>query len=141
MCSCGKDHSGGATATGKRQTRNFTDPWRKTPGRVLGTSLIRLYQLTLSSFIGNSCRHMPTCSEYTYESVARYGLWNGSWMGLFRIMRCGPMGTHGFDPVHENCRPIIAGICLGATGGSRHPQAKCLFLKDCNKSVSLLPVD
>ncbi|MEJ5079907.1 MULTISPECIES: membrane protein insertion efficiency factor YidD [unclassified Ochrobactrum] len=99
MCGCGKDHAGNAEALKKRQTRNFSDPWRKTPGRVLGTSLIRLYQLTLSSFIGNSCRHMPTCSEYTYESVARYGLWNGSWMGLFRIMRCGPMGTHGFDPV------------------------------------------
>ncbi|MBI0169073.1 MULTISPECIES: membrane protein insertion efficiency factor YidD [Bartonella] len=79
--------------------RNYQGPWRKTPGRLIGTSLIRLYQLTLSGFIGNQCRHLPTCSEYTYEAIARYGLWAGSWMGLFRIMRCGPFGTHGFDPV------------------------------------------
>ncbi|ENN92292.1 membrane protein insertion efficiency factor YidD [Bartonella bovis] len=83
----------------KIQTRNYTGPWQKTPGRLLGTTLIRLYQITLSSLIGNQCRHIPTCSEYTYEAIARYGLWAGAWMGLFRIIRCGPFGTYGFDPV------------------------------------------
>lgn len=79
--------------------RNYSGPWKKTPGRLIGTFLIRFYQLTLSGFIGQHCRHLPTCSEYTYEAIARYGLWTGSWMGLFRIARCGPFGTHGFDPV------------------------------------------
>jgi uncharacterized protein len=80
-------------------TRNFAGPWPKTPGRLLGTGFIRLYQLTLSGFIGNSCRHLPTCSEYAYEAIARHGLWAGGWMSLFRIARCGPFGTHGHDPV------------------------------------------
>ena len=79
--------------------RNWPGPWRKTPGRVAGTSLVRLYQLTLSGFIGNSCRHLPTCSEYGYEAIARHGLWPGGWMALFRFMRCGPGGTHGIDNV------------------------------------------
>ncbi|MBC2886640.1 membrane protein insertion efficiency factor YidD [Ochrobactrum sp. CM-21-5] len=99
MCACGENHIGESAAKAKHQTRNFTDPWRKTPARLFGTSLIRFYQVTLSSFIGNSCRHLPTCSEYAYEAIARHGLWNGSWMGLFRVVRCGPFGTHGFDPV------------------------------------------
>ncbi|MFC4625053.1 membrane protein insertion efficiency factor YidD [Daeguia caeni] len=99
MCSCGENHAERPQQHKRRHTRNFTDPWRRTPGRLLGTALIRLYQLTLSSFIGNSCRHLPTCSEYAYEAIARHGLWNGGWMGLFRVMRCGPLGTHGFDPV------------------------------------------
>ena len=86
--------------------RNYQGPWQKTPGRLFGTFLIRLYQLTLSGFIGNQCRHLPTCSEYTYEAIARYGLWAGSWMGLFRIMRCGPFGTHGLDPVPTRLDPI-----------------------------------
>jgi len=60
---------------------------------------IRLYQLTLSGFVGNSCRHIPTCSEYGYEAVARHGLWAGGWMTLFRVARCGPGGTSGLDPV------------------------------------------
>lgn len=85
--------------------RNYAGPWRKTPGRLFGTSFVRLYQLTLSGFIGNSCRHLPTCSEYAYEAIARHGLWSGGWMGLFRVMRCGPGGTHGIDNVPERLEP------------------------------------
>ncbi|NTG47061.1 membrane protein insertion efficiency factor YidD [Agrobacterium rhizogenes] len=82
-------------------SRNYSGPFRKTPDRLFGMGLIRLYQLTLSGFIGNSCRHIPTCSEYGYESVARHGLWAGGWMTLFRVARCGPGGTSGLDPVPE----------------------------------------
>lgn len=85
----------------RRLSRNFSAPWPKTPGRLFGTGLVRLYQLTLSSFIGNSCRHFPTCSEFAYEAIARHGLWRGGWMGLFRVMRCGPGGTHGVDLVPD----------------------------------------
>lgn len=84
-----------------RYTRNWAGPWRKTPGRIFGTSLVRLYQLTLSGFVGNSCRHLPTCSEYAHEAIARHGLWAGGWMGFFRVLRCGPGGTHGIDRVPE----------------------------------------
>ncbi|MGY5776879.1 membrane protein insertion efficiency factor YidD [Rhizobium sp. LEGMi135b] len=81
------------------KSRNYSGSFRKTPDRLFGMSLIRLYQLTLSGFIGNSCRHIPTCSEYGYEAVARHGLWAGGWMTLFRVARCGPGGTSGLDPV------------------------------------------
>ena len=84
-----------------RRTRNYDGPWRRTPGRVLGVALVRAYQLTLSGFVGQHCRHVPTCSEYAYEAIARHGLWPGGWMGLFRVMRCGPWGTHGIDRVPE----------------------------------------
>jgi putative membrane protein insertion efficiency factor len=87
--------------TARPQGRNWSGIWPKTPGRLLGTALVRFYQLTLSGFVGNSCRHLPTCSEYAYEAIARHGLWAGAWMGLFRIMRCGPGGTHGIDRVPE----------------------------------------
>jgi putative membrane protein insertion efficiency factor len=87
------------------RSRNFPGPWRKTPGRLAGTAFVRLYQLTLSGFVGNSCRHMPTCSEYAYEAIARHGLWAGGWMGLFRVMRCGPGGTHGIDNVPAELAP------------------------------------
>lgn len=86
---------------GGRVGRNWAGPWRKTPGRVLGTALVRFYQLTLSGFVGNTCRHLPTCSEYAYEAIARHGLWAGGWMGLFRFLRCGPGGTRGIDNVPE----------------------------------------
>ena len=82
-------------------SRNYSGPWQKTPGRLFGTSFVRLYQLTLSGFIGNSCRHFPTCSEYAHEAIARHGLWAGGWIALFRVLRCGPGGTHGIDIVPD----------------------------------------
>jgi len=85
--------------------RNFSGAWRKTPGRLFGTGLVRAYQLSLSGFVGNSCRHLPTCSEYAYEAIARHGLWAGSWLGFFRVLRCGPGGTHGIDNVPEGLDP------------------------------------
>jgi len=90
---------------GPTKSRNFSGQWPKTPDRVLGTSLIRLYQLTLSGFVGHSCRHLPTCSEYGYEAIARHGLRVGGWLALFRVARCGPGGTRGLDPVPEELAP------------------------------------
>ncbi|WP_336056299.1 membrane protein insertion efficiency factor YidD [Nitratireductor sp. CH_MIT9313-5] len=85
----------------KTYSRNWQGPWRKTPGRVLGVGFVRLYQLTLSGFIGNTCRHLPTCSEYAYEAIARHGLMRGGWLSLRRVARCGPGGTSGIDRVPE----------------------------------------
>lgn len=82
-----------------RRSRNFAGAWSKTPGRIFGTAFVRSYQLTLSGFVGNGCRHYPTCSEYAYEAIARHGLWSGGWLGFFRVLRCGPWGTHGVDLV------------------------------------------
>jgi len=60
---------------------------------------IRSYQLTLSGLVGRQCRHLPTCSDYTDEAIARFGVWAGAWIGLARFARCHPLGTAGFDPV------------------------------------------
>ncbi|WP_099866013.1 membrane protein insertion efficiency factor YidD [Pararhizobium haloflavum] len=95
---CNDDHAHGQAAP-KRWTRNYDGPWRRTPGRILGTSVVRLYQLTLSGFVGNSCRHLPTCSEYAYEAIARHGLPRGAAMAFWRVIRCGPFGSSGLDPV------------------------------------------
>jgi uncharacterized protein len=96
---CADSTRGAPASNGNR--RNFDGYWPRTPGRILGVSLIRLYQLTLSGFIGQACRHQPTCSEYAYESVARFGLIGGGWLSLQRVLRCNPFGASGFDPVPE----------------------------------------
>ncbi|EAU41230.1 hypothetical protein FP2506_00645 [Fulvimarina pelagi HTCC2506] len=82
-------------------SRNYAGPWRRTPGRLVGTGLIRAYQLTLSPLIGGHCRHLPTCSEYGYEAVARHGLLRGSWLTAKRVSRCGPFGKGGIDNVPD----------------------------------------
>nr|WP_244642030.1 membrane protein insertion efficiency factor YidD [Chelatococcus reniformis] len=64
--------------------------------------LIRGYQLTLSAFLGRQCRHLPSCSSYADEAIARHGLWAGGWMGVARICRCHPWGSSGLDFVPAN---------------------------------------
>jgi putative membrane protein insertion efficiency factor len=61
--------------------------------------LIRLYQLVLSPLFAGSCRYYPSCSQYTYEAVTRYGWLRGSWMGVKRVGRCHPFAKGGYDPV------------------------------------------
>jgi putative membrane protein insertion efficiency factor len=65
----------------------------------LALLLIRLYQLTLSRVLGPSCRFYPSCSQYAYEAITRYGLARGGWMALGRLSRCHPFSPGGYDPV------------------------------------------
>ncbi|OGV88999.1 membrane protein insertion efficiency factor YidD [Microgenomates group bacterium RBG_19FT_COMBO_39_10] len=46
-----------------------------------------------------ACRFQPTCAEYTYQAVERYGIIRGSLLGLKRIIRCHPWNKGGYDPV------------------------------------------
>jgi putative membrane protein insertion efficiency factor len=62
---------------------------------------IRAYQVTLSPFLGGSCRFLPTCSAYAIEAIASHGAWRGSGLALRRIARCHPLGSSGFDPVPD----------------------------------------
>ncbi len=71
--------------------------------------LIRAYQKTLSLdhgplrhiFPGGACRFRPTCSEYTYQCVERFGVLRGAWLGLKRVARCHPWNPGGYDPAPD----------------------------------------
>lgn len=61
--------------------------------------LIRLYKKTLSRALPPSCRFYPSCSQYAYEAIEKYGVLKGGWLGLRRLLRCHPLNPGGFDPV------------------------------------------
>ena len=62
-------------------------------------AVIRFYQRSISSHLGPSCRFIPTCSQYAYEAISRYGVIKGSFMAIARILRCNPFHPGGYDPV------------------------------------------
>jgi putative membrane protein insertion efficiency factor len=60
---------------------------------------ITFYKKAISPFIPVSCRHSPTCSEYAYEALLKYGLKKGAYLSTKRILRCRPLGSKGYDPI------------------------------------------
>jgi putative membrane protein insertion efficiency factor len=69
------------------------------PVRWLLLGLIRLYQLTLSGWLGGQCRFYPTCSHYAEEAIRVHGAAKGALMAAWRIARCGPFTAGGVDHV------------------------------------------
>jgi putative membrane protein insertion efficiency factor len=60
---------------------------------------VHFYRYFISPLLGQSCRHVPSCSQYALDALKKYGPARGSFMAANRLMRCRPGGTHGYDPV------------------------------------------
>ncbi|BAD42320.1 MAG: membrane protein insertion efficiency factor YidD [Bacillota bacterium] len=62
--------------------------------------LVRFYQRYLSPLKGGpTCRFTPSCSQYAYEALAKYGAIKGTWLAVRRVLRCHPFHPGGYDPV------------------------------------------
>lgn len=69
--------------------------------KYLALGLIKLYQATPVHLTHGSCRFQPTCSVYTFQAIQQFGLLKGGWLGMKRLVRCGPFGGKGYDPIPE----------------------------------------
>ncbi|MEJ7605609.1 MAG: membrane protein insertion efficiency factor YidD [Bryobacteraceae bacterium] len=67
--------------------------------RELVVSGLRLYQRCLSPMLPAACRFTPTCSEYMVQAIEQYGAVRGAGLGLWRLLRCHPLHSGGYDPV------------------------------------------
>jgi hypothetical protein len=61
--------------------------------------LIRGYQRWVSPLTPPSCIYTPSCSQYGYEAIRRYGVLRGGWLTAKRILRCHPWAQGRHDPV------------------------------------------
>ncbi len=61
--------------------------------------LIRFYQYAISPLKGPTCRFYPTCSQYAYEAVVKYGVVKGTFLAVKRILKCHPFHKGGYDPL------------------------------------------
>ena len=63
-------------------------------------ALIRFYQKYTSSCTPPCCRFIPTCSQYAYEAISKYGALKGGVLALWRLLRCNPFNKGDiYDPV------------------------------------------
>ena len=60
---------------------------------------IRIYQKYISPIKGTKCPYIPSCSQYGLEAVEKYGALKGGAMAAWRILRCNPFSSGGYDPV------------------------------------------
>ena len=69
---------------------------------------IKAYKYLISPLLGNSCRYLPTCSEYSIDALKEYGFFKGLYMSIKRILSCHPIkflgGGEGFDPVKKEMK-------------------------------------
>lgn len=71
--------------------------------------IIKIYQKTLSFDHGilskistkRHCRFYPSCSQYAYEAVEKFGVIKGLWLAIKRISRCHPWNDGGYDPIEN----------------------------------------
>jgi uncharacterized protein len=67
--------------------------------KFLALAILRLYKRWISPSLMPSCRYVPTCSEYAVEAIERYGALRGGLMAAWRLLRCHPFVSGGYDPV------------------------------------------
>ncbi len=68
--------------------------------RIALLGLIRGYQSVISPMMPpDTCRFYPTCSHYGYQAIYKYGVFKGTTMAIWRVLRCNPFNPGGFDPV------------------------------------------
>ena len=67
--------------------------------RTAVLALLRGYKWAVSPLLPPACRYLPTCSEYAAESIERHGVFRGSALAAWRLLRCHPFVRGGYDPV------------------------------------------
>ena len=88
--------------------------------------------LHAASGVSGACRYHPSCSEYAAGALERYGLFRGSGLAVWRLLRCNPFSRGGFDPIpgvypgaSETATPSEAGERNSAgTAGIAHAEAR-----------------
>ncbi len=92
----GTDDAGGRQSAGAE--RSLAGERCSLPARML-IGIVRGYQILISPWLPRCCRFTPSCSNYAIEALQKRGFWIGSFLTLWRLLRCQPFARGGYDPV------------------------------------------
>ncbi|MEW6283446.1 MAG: membrane protein insertion efficiency factor YidD, partial [Candidatus Eremiobacterota bacterium] len=73
---------------------------RLSPGQRLAKTALFGYKKYIAPFLNVACPQTPSCSQYAREAVEKHGLWEGSKLGLMRVLSCTGHGQKN-DPVPQ----------------------------------------
>lgn len=59
---------------------------------------IFMWRYAFASLFPPACRFQPTCSRYAEEALRKHGAVIGTLLTARRLLRCHPLGGHGYDP-------------------------------------------
>ncbi len=91
-----------------------------TPVRAVLIGVIRVYQVTLSGWVGGHCKYYPSCSRYAIEAIQIHGALRGVVLATWRLLRCNPLSLGGVDHVPARREPAaMYDHVLQAAGGPR----------------------
>lgn len=65
---------------------------------------IKFYRQCISPLKRPCCKYFPTCSTYALEALERFGAVKGTFLAVYRVLRCNPFSRGGYDPVPEKRR-------------------------------------
>ncbi|KAL0545108.1 hypothetical protein IC582_020250 [Cucumis melo] len=85
-------------ATSKSSANSDQDGEVDNLGVKAALSMLKFYKREISPLLPNSCRYLPTCSEYSMQAYKKYGVAKGTVLTAWRLCRCNPLGGSGFDP-------------------------------------------
>jgi uncharacterized protein len=67
----------------------------------LGVAAVWAYRLTLAPFLGGQCKYHPSCSQYAIDAFKEFGLFKGTILAGWRLLRCNPWSRGGVDYAHD----------------------------------------
>jgi uncharacterized protein len=71
--------------------------WRAAPS-YLGIALVYAYRCTFGLLVPRgTCKYHPSCSEYALGALRKHGLFKGSALAGWRVLRCNPWSHGGVD--------------------------------------------
>jgi putative membrane protein insertion efficiency factor len=65
----------------------------------LGVAAVWAWRVTVGALFPTTCKYHPSCSQYAIDAVRAKGLFRGSAITAWRLLRCNPWSRGGFDPV------------------------------------------
>lgn len=80
--------------------------------------LIRAYQVTISSWTPRTCKYYPTCSAYALGCLQKHGIFKGTALAVWRVLRCNPWSRGGYDRIPGTPDLLADQRTTGETGPS-----------------------